>query len=85
MPTPEPTPEPAHAMLEQSHPGMPMGCANAIECASLVEHKAPCFRDATTGRTYCLPCGQRLRYHRRKALERGETMPATLSAVRSPP
>ncbi len=60
---------------------MPAGCANAMECATLIEHGAACMLDTTTGRTYCLKCGQRLRYHRRKAIARGEPLPDTIAAA----
>lgn len=38
----------------------------------------PFFRDSVMGRTYCKPCGQRLRYHRKKAAQRGTTSPRTI-------
>lgn len=75
-------PTPDHAVVDHVHHSLlSTGCANAAECGTLVDHAALCFLDSATGRVYCLPCGQRLRYHRKKALERGETMPETITAA----
>jgi hypothetical protein len=39
------------------------------------------MRDLERGVAYCVPCGQRLRYHRKKAIERGEEIPKTFIDV----
>lgn len=49
------------------------GCANP-RCTAVLAHLDACMLDQEAGFRYCVPCGQRLRYHRRKALERGEPL-----------
>lgn len=41
------------------------------------------FTDTLTSKTYCQVCGNRLRYHRKKAAARGEDIPLNMSDVSS--
>lgn len=54
------------------------GCANP-RCPAVLAHGDPCLYDQEGGFRYCVPCGERLRYHRRKALQRGEPLPTSLT------
>jgi hypothetical protein len=56
------------------------GCA-ATDCPAVLAAGDSCFMDDRTSRRYCVPCGQRLRYHRRRALERSGSFPLTLDDV----
>lgn len=56
----------------------PFGCRN---CGDVVPPKTPFLVDEVLNRAYCLPCGQRLRYHRKKWIERGEAMPVTFEEI----
>ena len=56
------------------------GCTNP-DCGSVVPAQVPFLYDEVLKRGYCLPCGQRLRYHRRKWLERGEAMPKDFAEI----
>lgn len=56
------------------------GCDN-LNCAGAIEAGSDYFVDLAMQRRYCTPCGQRLRYHRKKWVERGEKMPLTFSEI----
>jgi hypothetical protein len=56
------------------------GCAGP-DCRQVLQPDTDCYRDEHTGRLHCIACGQILRYHRKKALERGETLPVTMAEV----
>jgi len=58
----------------------PFGCANP-SCGTIVPAKQIYIVDEILQRGYCTPCGQRLRYHRKKWAERGEVIPRTLDEV----
>lgn len=63
------------------HTGLqPRGCANPV-CPTVMDPGSDAMADQAGGVLYCVPCGQRLRYHRRKALERAEVLPVTLADV----
>ena len=57
-----------------------VGCSRP-ECSAVLDALGDCFRDESTGRLYCPTCGPILRYHRKKALQRGETLPITMADV----
>ena len=59
---------------------IPFACAN-VNCRAIIPAKTPFMADDLLSRGYCLPCGQRLRYHRRKWVERGEPMPRTFEEI----
>ena len=70
----------AFSMRESSGSLIPFTCSNAA-CGIRILAKTPFMVDDLLTRGYCLPCGQRLRYHRRKWVERGEVMPRTLEEI----
>lgn len=59
------------------------GCSNGDGCPAIIEPGEIYLRDKLRGVAYCVPCGQRLRYHRKKAHQRQETIPATMADVRA--
>lgn len=65
-------------MRESSGSLIPFFCSN---CREVVPAKSLFLVDELLQRGYCLPCGQRLRYHRRKWTERGEPMPKTFEEI----
>lgn len=76
------TTPPNHQMVEKTWCGLQArSCSNGEGCVATIEPGEMYFRDEARGVGYCVPCGQRLRYHRKKALERGETIPATMTEV----
>ncbi len=60
-----------------------MPCANGSDCFGErgIKPKDRYFVDKITDKTYCLLCGKQLRYHRKKAEQRGEEMPRTFEDV----
>lgn len=61
-------------------------CANVYKCAGEIKLDEPCFYDESSvstapPRVYCSPCGKMLRYHRKKAAERGDSLPMTFEDV----
>ncbi len=71
-----------HKMVEKEWRGLQArGCTNSDGCANTIKPGEPYFRDEARGTGYCVPCGQRLRYHRKKALQRGEELPLTMADV----
>ncbi len=47
-------------------------------CGAVLDAFSPCHRDEVSSLLYCTTCGPILRYHRKKALERGEEIPVTI-------
>lgn len=55
-------------------------CSNPT-CGRPMNRGDECFGDILADADYCQQCGIMLRYHRKKAGERGETLPITLNDV----
>jgi hypothetical protein len=56
-------------------------CGNTLDCRCFLEPGEARFLCSKTSRTYCVSCGQRLRFHRKRALEREDSMPLTFEDV----
>jgi hypothetical protein len=67
--------------LTETERALPGWCTNDGCQASVIAPGAERFIEDDSGRTYCVPCGQRLRYHRKKADERGEELPRSFEDV----
>ena len=50
-------------------------------CGEKILRGADVFMDIINSSSLCRPCGERLRYHRKKWSERGWAMPKTLKEV----
>lgn len=50
-------------------------------CGRELKQHASVFLDLLGGRTHCDGCGKALRYHRKKAWQRGEEIPRTIAEV----
>ncbi len=72
-----------HNMNETQNGAREKWCSNAPNCMVMIKPKEDCFVDYSTNKPYCTACGQRLRYHRKKAMERGEVMPISFSDISS--
>lgn len=73
-----------HEMVEKIWHGLQArGCSNGDGCPTTIKPGDAYFRDLARGVAYCVPCGQRLRYHRKKALARGDSLPQTMADVRA--
>ena len=56
-------------------------CANA-ECGKSIQRMEECFMDTLSkGKVYCERCGVMLRFHRKRAVQRGEDPPITFEQV----
>lgn len=55
-------------------------CANS-RCSKKIVNGDDFFVDSLEAATYCIQCGQCLRFHRKKAGQRGEALPATFTQV----
>jgi hypothetical protein len=68
-----------HTMIESIAVHMHR-CKNP-ECRRIVQAKENYFIDTLVTGSYCESCGKCLRYHRKKAIERGEKPPKTFKEV----
>lgn len=68
-------------MPETQHTGrISLPCGNDTGCSEEIQ-PGDTFAVSATGVRYCRTCGNRLRYHRKKAAQRGETLPVTFADV----
>ena len=72
-------PTPDHMIVASGAPRTVTSCAAQPCSGTWVQDEV--FVDLATGKFFCKACGPRLRYHRKKALGRGETLPITFSEI----
>ncbi len=73
MPT---DPKQRATLIQAKWDGNPARCSNT-KCKTIIGPGERYFIDTAAEASYCEPCGASLRYHRKKAGERGDTMPLT--------
>lgn len=72
-------PVPEHKIVLSGAPRTVTSCAFNPCPGTWVQDEV--FVDMATGKFFCKSCGSRLRYHRKKALGRGETLPLTFAEI----
>ena len=65
-------------MVQMIYPPIRANQCGNFKCGKMVQSESPCFRDTLGAAYYCDSCGKCLRYHRKKAAERGEDIPIRL-------
>ncbi len=67
-------------LLPQLWAGTKIKCSYD-SCSRPINRGDECFGDCLSEANYCQQCGIMLRYHRKKANERGEEMPVTFNDI----
>jgi len=68
------------SLRERTWAGVSGRCENP-HCRNKIEWGDMCWYDRMGDKDYCNPCGLAMRYHRKKASERGEREPVTFEDV----
>lgn len=74
------TPRPQATLVEVKWAGNPVRCSHET-CPTSIGPGERYFIDKLSDSSYCQPCGAALRYHRKKAIERGQDPPITFADV----
>lgn len=71
---------PNGTLVEAAWKGKPQRC-DASNCTRSIGPGESFFIDKMSEASYCQQCGTSLRYHRKKAGDRGESLPLTFEDV----
>ena len=71
---------PDHKIFPTGAPKGTKACQSDVGCAAVFDSENV-YLDTASGRILCHSCGPRMRYHRKKALGRGESIPITFKEV----
>lgn len=67
-----------NTLIEVKWSGNPARCSRD-ECPATIGPGERYMIDKMSESSFCLPCGSSLRYHRKKAVERGQNPPITFA------
>ncbi len=67
--------------LTEAVQGKGLWFCSSKKCGKMVQQGNIIFIDKLSEAIYCEGCGTCLRYHRKKAIERGETLPLDFESV----